>query len=179
MQTQAGVAEARDRLRQRSADSLADFILSLVQDVGPVGDQVRTFIVGDDVTETVAAVRERIARLELPTDYEQRHGQGQQIGVSLELILDSIERLLLPVDPAAAFETLGAVFEADAIALENCGDHDWEVSCAYERAAQLMGTAAKSLPRTTVAEKLRELIANDGYGVRAPLETVLTAEESR
>ena len=179
MQTQAGVAEAGDRLRQRDADSLADFILSLAQDIGPVGAQVRTFIVGDDVTETVDAVRERIARLELPTDYEQRHGQGQQIGVSLELILDSIERLLMPVDSAAAFAMLVAVFEADAIAMENCGDHDWEVSCAYERAAQLMGTAAMSLPCTTVAEKLRDLIANDGYGERSPLESVLTAAESR
>jgi hypothetical protein len=99
--------------------------------------------------------------------------------VSLEWILDSIERLLLPVDSAAASEMLVAVFEADAMAMDNCGDHDWEVSCAYERAAQLMGTVARALPRTTVAEKLRELIANDGYGVRSPLESVLAAEEGR
>jgi hypothetical protein len=179
LQTHEGVAEARVRLRQRNADVLADFIVSLAQQVGPVGDQVRTFIVGDDVAETVDAVRERITCLEPPSDYERRHGQGQQIGTTLELILDSIEHLLLPVDSTAAFDMLVAVFEADAIAMENCGDHDWEVSCAYERAARLMDTTAKSLPRGIVAGRLRELIVNDGYGMRAVLESVLTTEENR
>jgi hypothetical protein len=63
--------------------------------------------------------------------------------------------------------------------MENCGDHDWEVSCAYERAARLMDTTAKSLPRGIVAGRLRELIVNDGYGMRAVLESVLTTEENR
>jgi hypothetical protein len=179
LQTHEGVAEARVRLRQRNADVLADFIVSLAQQVGPVGDQVRTFIVGDDVEETVDALRERITCLEPPSDYDRRHGQGQQIGTSLELILNSIEHLLLPVDSTAAFDMLVAVFEADAVAMENCGDHDWEVSRAYERAARLMDTTAKSLPRGTVAGRLRELIANDGYGMRVALESVLTTEENR
>ncbi len=177
-QSHADVEHARERIHQRSPDSLADFILSLAHAPGPVGDQVRTFIVGDDVPETVAAIRERIASLALPTDYAQRHAQGRQIGVSLELILDSSENLLLPADPAAAFSPLGAVFEADSMAMEHCGEHDWEVSSAYRRAAQLMQTAAAHLPTATVAETLRELISHDGYGVRAPLNSVLAALES-
>jgi len=178
IETKEEFERARERLRRRDCDSLAAFLMSLALDSGPVGEQVRTFIVGDDVPETVAAIRERIASLALPTDYAQRHAQGRQIGVSLELILDSSENLLLPADPAAAFSPLGAVFEADSMAMEHCGEHDWEVSSAYRRAAQLMQTAAAHLPTATVAETLRELISHDGYGVRAPLNSVLAALES-
>jgi hypothetical protein len=53
IETKADFARALERLRRRDAESLAAFILSLAQDSGPVGEQVRTFIVGDDVKETV------------------------------------------------------------------------------------------------------------------------------
>jgi len=178
-QTQAGIEEARDRLGARSAASLADFILSLAQNEGPVGDHVRTFIVSDDVPYTVSAIRERIAGLEPLTEYAQRHAESQQIGTRLELILDSIEHLLLPVECAAAFEMLATLFEADAKAMENCDEDDREVTCAYKRAAHMMGIAAQFLPPETVADKISELIANDGYGVRAALESLLESADRR
>lgn len=47
---------ARQRLSKRDPNSLVAFILSLAQDSGPVGEQVRTFIVGDDVAKAVEAM---------------------------------------------------------------------------------------------------------------------------
>jgi hypothetical protein len=48
IETTEDFERARERLRRRDSESLAAFILSLAQDSGPIGQQVRTFIVGDD-----------------------------------------------------------------------------------------------------------------------------------
>jgi hypothetical protein len=49
------------------------------------------------------------------------------------------------------------------------GEHDWEVECAFERAAGVMAEAGKSLPAAEVREKIKALTAVDGYGVRKAL----------
>lgn len=61
--TEVDFARALERLRRKDTESLAAFILSLAQDSGPVGEQVRTFIVGDVVAE---ALRVRIKGLAIP-----------------------------------------------------------------------------------------------------------------
>jgi hypothetical protein len=174
IETHRDFALALERLRRRDPEALAAFILSLAQESGPVGEQVRTFIVGDDVAETVKSVSERIKGLEIPTEYEHRHARGREMGASLEFIVASIESLVLPVSPKVAFELLVALFEADGVAMENCGEHDWEVECAFQRAAVVMAEAAKSLPAADVAEKIRALVAVDSYGVRERLRMVVS-----
>lgn len=169
IETQEDFRRAHERLRRRDPDALAAFLMSLAIDSGPIGEQVRTFIGGDDVAETVESVRQRIGGLEIPSDYEHRHSLGREMGVSLNLIVDSVERLVLPVDAEAAFHLLVALFEADGVAMENCREHDWAVACAYQRAARVMAEAAKSLPRAVVAEQVKALIDQDGYGLRAEL----------
>jgi hypothetical protein len=173
--TKQEFARALERLRARDPNVLAAFILSLAQDSGPVGEQVRTFIVGDDVTETVTSVRERLKGLRTPSEYDYRHARGKGTGASLAYIVESIESLVLPVDAKAAFELLVAVFEADGKAMENCLDHHWEGECAFERAAGVMLEAAKAVPRAEVEEKLAELMAVDSYGVRESLKLVLAS----
>jgi hypothetical protein len=172
IETKEEFERARERLRRRDSDSLAAFLMSLALDSGPVGEQVRTFIVGDDFAETVESVRERIRGLTIPSEYEHRHSLGREMGVSLDFIVDSVERLILPIDANAAFELLAAVFEADQVAMENCGEHDREVACAYKRAAGVMAAAAKNLPRAGVEEWVKALIEGDGYGMRADLASV-------
>jgi len=171
--TKEDFARAIARLRGRDPGALAEFIVSLAQDTGPVGEQVRTFIVGDDVTETVTSVRERLKRLRTPSEYDYRHARGKGIGASLAFIVESIDTLVLPVDAKAAFELLVAVFEADGKAMENCLDHHWEVECALERAVGVMAKAARAVPRAEVEEKVKALMAGDGYGVRETLKSVL------
>jgi len=173
IETKADFARALERLRRRDAESLAAFILSLAQDSGPVGDQVRTFIMGDDVKEAVGMLRERIGELRTPTELAHRHARGKEIGASLGFILESIETLVLPVDPKAAFKLLVRVFEADAVAMENCGDHDFEVSSVFEQAAELIGRAAESLPQAEVVGALESLLDDDGYGVRGGLAELI------
>jgi hypothetical protein len=165
---------ALERLRRRDPGVLAAFILSLAHESGPVGEQVRTFIVGDNIAEVEESLRERIKALEIPTEYEHRHARGRETGASLEFIVESTESLVLPVDPKRAFELLVALFEADGVAMENCGEHDWEVECAFERAARVMAEAAKSLPAADVKEKIAALMAEDSYGVREKLRAAVS-----
>lgn len=61
------------------------------------------------------------------------------------------------------------VLESDGVAMENCGDHDHAVSCAFKRAAGLMAQAARALPSEEVEATLKRLVAEDAYGVRGSL----------
>ncbi len=88
--------------------------------------------------------------------------------------MESIESLVLRANPGAAFVLLVAMFEADGVAMDHCGEHDWPVECAYRRAAGVMAEAAKFLPAADVAEKIRAMIAVDCYGVRERLGTVIS-----
>jgi len=91
--------------------------------------------------------------------------------MSLDFIVDSIERLVLPIDANTAFELLTVLFEADGVAMENCGEHDWEVTCAYNRAAGVLVKAAQSLPRSFIEERVKALVEGDQYGVRGVLKS--------
>ena len=179
IETKEDFERARERLRRRDSDSLAEFLMSLAMDPGPVGEQVRTFIVADDLAETVDSLGGRISGLAIPSEYEHRHSLGRDMGISLDYIVDSVERLVFPLDAYAAFELLAAVFEADHVAMENCGEHHWKVACAYKRAAGLMAKAATNLPRAAVAERVKALIDGDGYGVRAELAAVVPEEHKQ
>lgn len=173
IETKEDFARALGRLRVRNPEALAAFILSLAQEPGAVGDQVRTFIVGDDVEETATSISRSIQGLQVASEYDHRHARGQEIGASLAFIVESIETLVLPVDDKRAFGLLVDVFEADGVAMENCGDHDWDVQCAYQRAVEVMAVAAKALPLAVVEETIAQLMAGDAYGVRGRLKSVL------
>ena len=163
------------RLIRRSPESLAAFVGSLARDDGPIGEHVRTFIVGDDLVETVASLKERIASLRHSEHRYYRHRDGAQIGERLGYILDAIETLVLPAHPQQAFELLVLLVERDGDAMEQCADHYDTVQNAMRRAAGLMARAGESLPQRDVKVTLERLIAEDRYGARRPLVAVVEA----
>jgi hypothetical protein len=172
-ETKADFESALARLRRRDPALMAAFILSLAQDWGPVGEQVRTFILGDDVAETAESLRQRLRSLESPSDYVHRHTLGKAVGQRLGFILDGIETLVLPTEPRRAFALPVEFFEADARAMEECGEHHWTVECAFERAAGIMGEAAKAMAVTEAAAEVSRLMAVDSYGLRRVLGVVV------
>ncbi len=173
LETKADFELALARLRRRDPKEMAALILSLVQDSGPFGEHVRTFIVGDDVLEVEESLRQRLRSLKSPSEYDHRHARGVEVGQHLVFILDAIETLVLPTDPRRAFGLLVAFFEADGRAMEECGEHDWAVACAFERAASLMREAAKGMPAAEVAATVSALMAVDEYGLRRGLGVVI------
>ena len=175
IQTQQAFSEAVERLRKRDPASLAHFIATLALDSGPIGEQACTFIVGDAVAAASASVSERIGafRRYEPHEYSYRHEFGAEMGQRLALIVDAIEALVIPRDPRGAFDLLVQVIESDGHAMETCGEHACEVSCAIERAIELINEVVRSLPPPEVLATLQALLASDGYGVRRPLAGVI------
>lgn len=106
LETKEDVERARERLSGRNIESLVEFLISLAGESGPIGEQIRTFIVADDPVQTVASIYDRIQGLRIPSEYDYRHSYGREIGRTLDLIVDSVERLVLPRNPRAAFEVL-------------------------------------------------------------------------
>ncbi len=172
--TVQGAARAIERLARRDPMSLAHFIVSLARDSGPIGEQVRTFIVGDDIAAATESIAERIDSLRTPSESDYRQRRGEEIDERLEFVLDSIEAMVLPVSAKKAFELLILVFKSDAVAMENCEGHDYEVTSAFERATTLIAKAARSLPHREVEAALQPLILDDDYGVRRGLSEVIS-----
>ena len=163
------------RLAQRSAAALAQFIASFADDSGPVGEQVRTFIVGDDLGATCDSLASRIDTFRPSNHRYAQRAEEARIGARLELILDSIESLVLPVDSRAAFRLIVRLIERDGDAMELCGDHHYSVVAAVNRAICLVAKAGQSLPEEEVRRTLERLVAEDAYGTREMLAEV--AEE--
>ena len=173
LETTQDVAAARRRLEGRSPQALAAFIVSLAHDAGPVGEQVRTFMVGDDLAATVESLRERIAALGDADGAAPRDRTGEAVGQRLGYLLEAIEILVLPVDAGRAFELLVLLTERDGEAMECCGDHHDTVAGAIERAADLIERAIRALPREEVLVVLKRLAATDEYGTRQRLAAIV------
>jgi hypothetical protein len=86
--------------------------------------------------------------------------------------------LVLPVSPTTAFELLVLLIERDGDAMEQCRDDHWSVQMKLEAAAELVNKALKSIPGREAGQTLERLVAEDGYGTRAPL-TAMLAKTSR
>jgi len=85
IETPRDIETAVVRLRQRSHESLAMFIASLAQDVGPIGEQVRTFIVGDDLAQTRASLEARVDALRSSGSRDDRDRVGEEGGPAARL----------------------------------------------------------------------------------------------
>lgn len=178
IETNQDVEAAIARLVSRTPEALATFIISLAFDTGPTGEHVRTFLVGDDLPAITASLKERIDALRGSRRSHPRHRSPEDVGERIGYILWSIEMLVLPVSPATAFELLVLLIERDGDAMERCGDDYWSVQMKLETAAELVARAMKSLPGRNARQTLERLVAEDGYGTRAPL-TAMLAKTSR
>jgi hypothetical protein len=105
-------------------------------------------------------------------DCDYRHRQGFMAASRLGHILDAIELMLLPANPAAA-EMLQRVIEIDAEISGNSHEDDFGVAEAFDRACDLLNVAARSLPFATVQPILDHLKSGDECGLRNRLAPVL------
>lgn len=172
IETRQQHADAVDRLRKRDPEDLARFVASLALHDGPIGEQVCTFIIGDDLNATDIDLERRLKSLRDPRP-RTRHEFGREVGQRLMFILDAIETLVLPMNPRRAFDLLVLVIESDGYAMQSCGDHHFEVSLAIDRAIELIARVAPAIPSDIVQAALRSLAESDGYGTRSQLKGML------
>jgi len=96
IETTQDLETAIARLTPRTPEALATFITSLAFDAGPVGEHVRTFLVGDDLPAITASLKERIDALRGSRRTHPRHRLHAEVGERIGYILWSIEVLVLP-----------------------------------------------------------------------------------
>src|SRR3569833_113086 len=162
LETHQDPQTASQRLTNRSPASLAKFITSLAYDTGPIGEQVRTFILGDDLPATLLSLEGRIEALRLSSRHHSRQrGIDQEVDQRLNYIWDATETLVLPVSPETAFELLVLTIERDGDAMEQCGDDYFSIETAVKRAADLLAAATSAHTTYEVRTILQRLIAED------------------
>jgi hypothetical protein len=84
--TNQDLETAITRLASRTPEMLATLIASLAFDAGPIGEQVRTFIVGDNISETTASLKERIDALRVSRQSHSRHRAHEEVAERLDYI---------------------------------------------------------------------------------------------
>lgn len=159
-----------ERLAQRDSTTLAAFIMTLIDDEGPFGEYVRTFIAADNAQAAVSMVKENIDALR---HHQHRPSHRRRRDLELtdraERLLDAIEYVVLPLDSAVAFELLAQFIECDGPLCEGAHDVDFEIELVIERAIRLLLALAEGLPEAQVQSVLERLRAKDDYGLRGGL----------
>lgn len=172
IETRQEHADAVDRLRKRDPQDLATFIASLAVHDGPIGEQVCTFILGDDWNATSIDLECRLKSLR-DRRPRSRHEFGREVGQRLTFVLDAIKTLVLPKNPRRAFDLLVLLIQSDGYAMESCGDHHFEVSLAIDSAIELIARVAPAIPTDVAQAALRSLAESDEYGTRSKLKDML------
>jgi len=81
-----------------------------------------------------------------------------------------LRRWCFPIDPREAFDLLLLFSRPTVKRWSIVAIIDFEVTCAFERAVELIERAATSVPRADVVAALVPLMGDDRYGVRAFLD---------
>ncbi len=150
---------------QRGTEPLARFILTLAYDDNGIGDYVRTFIAADDPSRSVQRLRESLAVIRAgERAYDYRHKRSDVFLRRLDHVLDSIELIVLPRDPQAAFDLLVQAIESDDAVANHC--HESDIGCTFDRACRLLISVAETLRSAEVDATITRLAANDPYGAR-------------
>lgn len=171
--THAQHDDALARLSRRSPESLAAFIVSLAHDRGPVGEQVRNFIVADDPAQLVAELERRIAAIGHDGRHRySNHESGRPVGERLNFILNTIEIEILRTNPQKAFHLLVRVIEQDGAAMEIVMDYEHEIVTAIDCATALLAQAAAIAPVPEYLSTLTRLVEGDHYGARGAVGTL-------
>jgi hypothetical protein len=161
--TRQELEQARTALLQRSPEALADFILSMAQMANGIGNYIHTFAVAHDPQHAASLIRAEIRTVrEGERDYDYRHRQSSQIVERLERAVHSIENVLLPGDPRAAFEILTHLIERDEEIAAHCHEADFRASRAFEHACELLLKAMQSLPAAETEPVLARLWRTNG-----------------
>jgi uncharacterized protein DUF6880 len=159
------------RLAERGAEKLAEFILTLTDSENGVGTYVRAFIAADDMPAVARALKMEITHINAgEREYDYRHRRGDIFIERVAHMLDAIEFVVLPEHPRTAFDLLAEVIESDEPIVNQSGDADLQPT--FERACDLLLTAARSLDTSEVNPILEHLVQADSYGFRARLKPV-------
>lgn len=156
----------RDRLRQLPSGRLADELIELGNAEPLVRDRLELLAAERDPVALATALRKRLGSLGRSNEYIS-YGRSFGYARELEYILATIRDRLLPHEPDLAFDLADAFLRADATVLECVDDSAGAVGEVFKGACKLWLEAASQCRGQRDWDALiKELVANDRYGVR-------------
>jgi hypothetical protein len=154
-----------DQLTNFGAERLAKFILKLGSEVEGVDERIEAFLVSDKSEEAAQLAKQLMASLRRSRQF-YGYARASELAGHLAQILDIIYTAVLPVSPAAALKLVVRFMEGEDHAFESADDSDGVIGDVFRRACGLFVEVAKSLPSVDTLPVLKQLLAEDHYGVR-------------
>jgi hypothetical protein len=154
-----------DQLTNFGAKRLAKFILKLGSEVEGVDERIEVFLVSDKSEDAAQLAKQLTASLRRSRQF-YGYARASELAGRLAQVLDIIDTAVLPVSPATALKLIVRFMEGEDHAFESADDSDGVIGDVFRRAGGLFVEAAKSLPSADTLPVLKQLLAEDRYGVR-------------
>ena len=176
-------AELRAKLEEVDRDQLASLITQLAHEDHGIRDRAEALALRGDPTAHADALRQRLERWKRGRHFIS-YSESTAFARQLDTWLDELEKELLAVNAEATLKLADAFIRSDRRIFDRADDSNGSIGDAYRRACGLWLRAAATLGASpTWVDRLHDLHANNGYGVRDALlddaGTVLSELELR
>jgi hypothetical protein len=158
-------------LEDQNAQTLAQALLELAEDYGPVYQRLERLRLRDDPVALMALFSQRLQRFENDGRFV-RWQDAAAFGRELDVWVTQVQREVLPCFPREAMALFSAFLELDRVVFERVDDDGGCVGGAFELACRLWLTAAAAsgLSAAEIDDRASAVLSADNYGARAALE---------
>ncbi len=141
------------KLASWPAKDLAALLADLAQRDPGVDKAVESFLARADPKALIKALQSQISGLKRRSRYIEVHESGK-VADQMHIILDSIERDLVPSEPLLALKALGLFIATDSKVLANADDSNGQIADTYHRACRLLAVASMAAGKPKEAEEV-------------------------
>ena len=161
--------ELRAKLEEVDRDQLASLITQLADEDDGIRDRAEALALRADPAAYVETLRRRLERWERDRHFIS-YSESTAFARQLDTWLAEVEEELLAVNPEATLKLADAFIRSDRRVLDRADDSNGSIGDAYRRACGLWLVAAAKLGASpTWVDRLHDLHADNGYGVRDAL----------
>ena len=161
--------ELRAKLEEVDRDQLASLITQLADEDDGIRDRAEALALRADPAAYVETLKRRLERWKRDRHFIS-YSESTAFARQLDTWLTEVEEELLAVNPEATLKLADAFIRSDRRVLDRADDSNGSIGDAYRRACGLWLVAAAKLGASpTWVDRLHDLHADNGYGVRDAL----------
>ncbi len=161
--------ELKKVLSRIDADTLASFIVDLAVQNETVAEATVLLSQRGNPEACFKAIKARISGLRRGKRFYHYREAGY-LEQKIHVILEAIERDLLPIAPQRAMEAVGELIRSDAAVMERVDDSSGGMGMVFRKACELFAIAAEAAGKPAEAESwFFRLAEENDYGVRDAL----------
>jgi len=175
MDTLGAKEEMASFLANQDAPTLAQVLLELAEDFAPVYERLERLRLRDHPAALSARFNQQLQRWK-NDDRFVAYKDAAAFGHDLDTWVAQVEREVLPRFPGEAMALFAAFLEIDRVVFERVDDDGGYVGGAFKLACRLWLTAAVAAGLSTaeISTSASAILAEDNYGARSELTTVIT-----